>query len=43
MTFKEIAKNGEYVFEKISKDQMLEFVCDIEAGEKVYKKYLGLK
>ncbi len=43
MTVKEIIKNGEYIFEKISKDQMLEFVFQREAGEKVFKKYLELK
>lgn len=43
MTLKEIAKYGDYVFEKISKDQMLEFVYAPETGEKVFRKYLGLK
>ena len=42
-TLKEIVKYGDYIFEKISKDQMLEFVLDHESGEKVFKKHFGLK
>ena len=43
MTLKEIAKYGDYIFEKISKDQMLEFLYQPETGEKVFRKHLGLK
>jgi len=39
-TLKEVVKNGDYIFQKINKDKMLEFVSDREQGEKVYKKYL---
>lgn len=43
MTLKERAKNGDYIFEEINKDKMLSFVYQPEIGEKVYKKYLGIK
>lgn len=43
MTLKEIAKYGDYIFEKISKDQMLEFVSEPMTGEKIFRKYLGLR
>lgn len=43
MTLKDIVKYGDYIFEKISKDQMLEFVYQPETGEKVLRKHLGLK
>lgn len=42
ITLKDIVKYGDYILEKISKDQMLEFVYQPETGEKVLKKYLGL-
>ena len=42
MKLKKIVKYGDYIFEKIGKDQMLEFVYEPEAGEKIYMKYLGL-
>ena len=41
MKLQEILKNGEYIFEKISKDQMLEFVFQPEEGQKILKKHLG--
>lgn len=43
MALKDIIKHGDYIFEKISKDQMLEFLHQPETGEKVLKKYLGIK
>ena len=43
MALKDIAKYGDYIFEKISKDQMLEFLYQPETGEKVLRKHLGLK
>lgn len=43
MAIKDIAKYGDYIFEKISKDQMLEFLYQPESGEKVLRKHLGLK
>lgn len=43
MALKDIAKYGDYIFEKISKDQMLEFLYQPDAGEKVLRKHLGLK
>lgn len=43
MTPKEIEKNGNYIFEKITKEQMLEFIYNPQKGEKVLKKYLGGK
>lgn len=39
----ELVKYGKYVYEKVSKDQMLEFVYQPEIGQKVYKKYMGFK
>lgn len=42
MALKDILKYGDYIFEKVSKDQMLEFVYEPETGEKIYMKYLGL-
>ena len=41
MKLQEILKNGEYIFEKITKDQMLEFVSQPEEGQKILKKHLG--
>lgn len=43
MAIKDIAKYGDYVFEKISKDQMLEFLYKPETGEKVLRNHIGLK
>lgn len=43
MALKDIIKHGDYIFEKISKDQMLDFLHQPETGEKVLKKYLGIK
>ena len=43
MALKDIAKYRDYIFEKISKDQMLEFLYQPDAGEKVLRKHLGLK
>lgn len=43
MTLKEFAKYGKYIFEKVNKDQMLEFLYQPEIGEKILKKHLGLK
>ena len=43
MALKDVAKYGDYIFEKISKDQMLEFVYQPETGEKVFRKHFGLK
>lgn len=40
---KEVAKKGKYIFEKINKNQMIEFVSKSESGEKIYRKYLRLK
>lgn len=43
MSPKDIVKYGDYIFEKISKDQMLEFVYQPETGKKVFRKHLGLE
>lgn len=43
MSVKEILKNGEYIFEKISKDKMIEFITSPENGEKIFMKHLGIK
>lgn len=43
MVLKDVAKYGDYIFEEISKDQMLEFLYQPETGEKVLRKHLGLK
>ena len=43
MTIKEIVKNGDYIFEKISKDKMLEFITSPEIGEEIFMKHLGIK
>ena len=43
MALKDVAKYGDYIFEEISKDQMLEFLYQPETGEKVLRKHLGLK
>lgn len=40
---KEFVKYGTYIFEKVSKDDMLEFLYQPKTGEKILKKYLGLK
>lgn len=39
-TFKEIYQYGDYVFEEISKNQMIDYVKDPEQGQKVLKKYM---
>ena len=38
-TIKEINKYGDYIFEEISKNQMIDFVKDPEQGQKVLNKY----
>lgn len=43
MTIKEIMKYGDYIFQEISKDKMLEFVYHPETGEKIFTKHLGSK
>ena len=43
IAIKDITKYGNYIFEKIDKDQMLEFLYQSESGEKVLRKHLGLK
>ena len=43
MTFKDIIKYGDYIFDQISKDQMLEFVLNPEKGQKIFMKHLGIK
>lgn len=43
MTIKEIIKNGNYIFEKINKDKMLEFITSPKNGEKIFMKHLGIK
>lgn len=43
MTLKDIIKYGDYILDKISKDQMLDFVYDSKTGENVLRKHLGLK
>lgn len=43
MTLKEISKNGNYIFEQINKNQMIEFVSNPENGEKILRKHLGIK
>lgn len=40
---RDILKYGSYIFERINKEQMLEFATNPEQGQKVFKKYLGLK
>lgn len=37
---KEIAKNGQYKMEQISKDDMINYATNPEMGEEVYRKYL---
>ena len=39
-TVKELVKNGRYKLEKVSKDQMVDFINIPEEGEKIYKKNL---
>lgn len=43
MSLKELIEHGDYIFEKISKDQMLEFLYQPEYGEKVLRKHLRIK
>ena len=38
-----VCKNGDYIFEKISKDKMLEFITSPEIGEKIFMKHLSIK
>ena len=38
-----VCKNGDYIFEKISKDKMLEFITSPEIGEEIFMKHLGIK
>lgn len=43
MNIKKIVKNGDYIFEKINQDKMLEFINSPEKGEKIFMKHLGIK
>lgn len=40
-SIEELSKYGRYIYEKVSKDQMLEFVYQPEIGQKVYRKHMG--
>lgn len=40
---RDILKYGNYIFEKINKDQMHEFVTNPEHGQKILSKHLGIK
>jgi len=42
-TARDILKYGSYIFERINKEQMLEFVTNPEKGQKVLSRHLGLK
>lgn len=42
-TARDIMKYGSYIFEKINKEQMIEFATNPEKGQKVLNKHLGLK
>lgn len=39
-SFKDIEKYGKYILEKVSKDQMTEFVCNEKEGIKILKRNL---
>lgn len=41
-TIKEIAKYGSYIFEQISKKQMIEYATNPELGEQIKRKYLKI-
>lgn len=41
MTTKELRKYGRFIFEEISKDQMIDYIKHPEQGEKVLKKYIA--
>ena len=40
---RDILKYGSYIFERINKEQMLEFATNPEKGQKVLRRHLGLK
>ena len=40
---RDILKYGSYIFERINKEQMLEFATNPEKGQKVLSRHLGLK
>lgn len=40
---RDIVKYGKYIFEKINKEQMLEFIKSPEQGQKILHRYLRLK
>jgi len=42
-TARDILKYGSYIFERINKEQMLEFATNPEKGQKVLSRHLGLK
>ena len=40
---RDIVKYGKYIFEKINKEQMFEFIKSPEQGQKILSRHLGLK
>lgn len=43
MKFEDVMKYGNYIFEKVDKDRMFDFLNQPEIGEQVFKRSLGLK